>query len=461
MTALAFHQVGVRYGDRAALVDFSLELAPGEVVALIGETGSGKSSAALAALGLLPDGARIEGQIVRSGRVAMVFQEPLLALDPLMRVGRQVAEAVRAPRAQARARAAQALIDVGLDPARVARRYPHELSGGQRQRVGIAMALAGEPAVLVADEPTTALDPDTTAQVIALLVAAARNRGMALLLVTHDLALARCHADRLVLLDAGRVVETGRLPAALTLPRTATLLAQIDHVPQRGPLSPDRQPVLTVRGLVHGYDGRRVLDGIEFDIHAGEIVGLIGPSGEGKSTLLRLVLGLETPQAGTVTIAGHDMHKVHGAQLRDARRHVQAVFQDPGASLDPHWRVGRIVAEPLGLWPGSLSRQATHAKVCDALARVGLDGDAAGRYPGAFSGGQRQRIALARALVVEPALIVLDEATSALDAAVRADMLDLLAGLGDSGIALLFVTHDQAMIAGLADRVLHLSDGRV
>jgi len=196
MTALAFHQVGVRYGDRAALVDFSLELAPGEVVALIGETGSGKSSAALAALGLLPDGARIEGQIVRSGRVAMVFQEPLLALDPLMRVGRQVAEAVRAPRAQARARAAQALIDVGLDPARVARRYPHELSGGQRQRVGIAMALAGEPAVLVADEPTTALDPDTTAQVIALLVAAARNRGMALLLVTHDLALARCHARR-------------------------------------------------------------------------------------------------------------------------------------------------------------------------------------------------------------------------------------------------------------------------
>jgi len=461
MTVLAFDRVGVRYGDRSVLADFSLDLAPGEVVALIGETGSGKSSAALAALGLLPDHATLDGRITRAGRVAMVFQEPLLALNPLMRVGAQVAEAVRSNRAEANAQAARLLGDVGLDAGIVARRYPHELSGGQRQRVAIAMALAGEPAVLVADEPTTALDPETTAQVIALIVAAARDRGMALLLVTHDLALARAHADRVVLLDGGRVVETGALPAALDLPRTAALLARLDHVPERGALPPARAPVLAVRDLVHGYAGRTVLDHVDLDVHAGEIVGLVGPSGEGKSTLLRLALGLEKPHAGTVRIAGIDIHHARGATLRAVRRQVQAVFQDPGASLDPHWPVGRIVAEPLLLWPEPLSREAARGRVRQALVRVGLDADAAQRYPGAFSGGQRQRIALARALVVEPALIVLDEATSALDAAVRADVLDLIAGLADTGIAFLFVTHDHAMIAGLADRVWRLSAGKL
>jgi peptide/nickel transport system ATP-binding protein len=458
---LAWDRVGVRYGKRRALTEFSLELVAGEVVALIGETGSGKSSAALAALGLLPEGAQCEGQVTQHGRVAMVFQEPLLALDPLMRVDRQVVEAVRAPRAGARDRALQTLADVGLNPATIARRYPHELSGGQRQRVGIAMALAGDPAVLIADEPTSALDPQTTAQVVELLVAAARSRGMALLLVTHDLALARAHADRLVLLDAGRVVEQGPLPQALRLPSMAALMAQIEHAPDRAVMPGTCAPVLTVRGLVHGYGPQRVLGGIDLDIRAGEIVGLVGPSGEGKSTLLRLLLGLETPQAGTVMIAGHDIHRARGTALRDVRRQVQAVFQDPGASLDPQWPVERIVAEPLGLWPEPLSRTALRQRVRDALARVGLEGDMAGRYPGGFSGGQRQRIALARALVVEPALIVLDEATSALDAAVRADMLDLLAGLADSGIAFLFATHDHAMIAGLADRVWRLSDGRL
>jgi peptide/nickel transport system ATP-binding protein len=259
----------------------------------------------------------------------------------------------------------------------------------------------------------------------------------------------------LVLLDHGRVVESGALPAALALPRIAALLARQSHAPARHG-TPDRRPVLTVRGLVQGYGTRRVLDGIDLDVGAGEIVGLVGPSGAGKSTLLRLVLGLDQPQSGTVTIAGHDMRGARGV-----RRHVQAVFQDPGASLDPHWSIGRIVAEPLRLWPEPLSRAALRERVEQALVRVGLGGDAAARYPGAFSGGQRQRIALARALVVDPALIVLDEATSALDAAVRADMLDLIAALADKGIAFLFVSHDHAMITGVADRVWQLSDGRL
>jgi len=465
MSVLRFDRVGVRYGDRVALREFSLDLAAGEVVALIGGTGSGKSSAALAALGLLPEGAAIEGEVVRTGRVAMVFQEPLLALDPLMRVGAQVAEAVRArsraSRAEALDESARLFGDVGLDAQAVLTRYPHELSGGQRQRVGIAMALASKPAVLIADEPTTALDPETTAQVIALIVSAARKRGMALLLVTHDLALARAHADRVVLLSGGRIVETGALPGALALPHIAALLERLDHVPVRHPRPQTGASVLSVRGLIHGYGGKTVLSGIDLDLRPGEIAELVGPSGEGKSTLLRLVLGLETPQAGTVQIAGTDIHRVRGAALRDVRRRMQAVFQDPGASLDPTWRVGRIVAEPLALWPESLSREAIAARVATALVRVGLEASAAEAFPGAFSGGQRQRIALARALVVEPALIVLDEATSALDAAVRADILDLIAGLADTGIAFLFVTHDHAMIAGLADRVWRLSEGRL
>ncbi len=456
---LTFDQVTVRYGDQIALHDFALALRAGEIVALIGGTGSGKSSAALAALGLLPESATVNGTVTRAGRVAMVFQEPLLALNPLMRVGAQVAEAIRArtriTRRAAAEQAAQVMADVGLDAASVPARYPHELSGGQRQRVAIAMALASDPAVLIADEPTTALDPELTGQVIALIVGAARRRGMALLLVTHDLALARAQADRVVLMQHGRAIESGPLPQALALPHVAALLERVDHVPARHTLPRVAEPVLRVRGLVHGYGTRRVLDGIDLDVAPGSITGLIGRSGEGKSTLLRLVLGLETPQAGTIEVAGID------ARHRAVHAKVQAVFQDPGASLDPQWRVSRIVAEPLRLWPDPLSRAEIAARAAAALARVGLDPDTASRAPGAFSGGQRQRIALARALVVEPALIVLDEATSALDAAVRADVIDLIAGLADSGLAFLFVTHDHAMIAGLADQVWQLSAGKL
>lgn len=466
MSVLRFAGVGVRYGTHAALGGVDLDVAKGEIVALVGETGSGKSSAALAALGLLPPAARLTGAVSRGGRLAMIFQDPHAALDPLRPIGAQVAEAIRLNQplrgAAARAEAERLLRETGLDPQLVSpARHPHTLSGGQRQRVCIAMALACLPDLLVADEPTSALDADTQAQVMALLVELVRARGMALLLITHDLDLARRVADRIVLLEAGQVRESGPLPAALEQPGLRALLANVDHAPvrQRGPRP--GAPVLAIAGVAHGYGRQRVLDGIDLAVAPGEIVGLIGASGAGKSTLLRLVLGLERPQAGQIAIAGTDWAGARGSGLRAARRQVQAVFQDPGASLDPRWPVWRSVAEPLHLLEPALPLAERRSRAAAALRRVALPDDAAERLPSAFSGGQRQRIALARALVVEPALIVLDEATSALDAAVRAGMLDLLAGLADEGVALLFVSHDRAMITRLADRVFSLAAGRL
>ncbi|WP_226017345.1 ATP-binding cassette domain-containing protein [Novosphingobium sp. FKTRR1] len=468
MSVLAFSGFGVRYGAHTALVDLDLAVEAGEIVALIGETGSGKSSAALAALGLLPRGTHTQGRVERNGRLAMIFQDPQAALNPLQTIGAQVAEAVRIHQplsgAAALTAAARLLAETGLDPARVPpSRYPHELSGGQRQRVCIAMALACQPDLLVADEPTSALDAATQAQVMALLVDLVRGRGMALLLITHDLLLARGVADRIALLQGGRLKESGPLPQVLEQPATRALLAHVSHMAIRNPATTPAAatPVLEVRGLTHGYGSHKVLDGIDLTVTAGEIVGLVGGSGEGKSTLLRLVLGLEQPQQGVALVQGIDLLHARGTALRAARRQVQAVFQDPGGSLDPRWPVWRSVAEPLHLLDERLSAAERRDRAIAALARVNLPADTADRLPNQFSGGQRQRIALARALVIEPALVVLDEATSALDAAVRAGILDLLAALADDGLALLFVTHDQAMIAGLADRVFSLKQGRL
>ena len=420
--------------------EISLSVAPGEIVGLVGASGSGKSLTALAVMGLLPpevtasgsillDGRQIVGaaekdMLVVRGKIAgIVFQEPMTALNPVMRAGDQVAETLRChgiARAEARRRAEEALEQVGL-PGKYDR-YPHQLSGGQRQRVAIAIAIALRPRLLIADEPTTALDAEIQSQIVALLQKLVAETGMGLLLISHDLTLVEQVTHRIVSLGQG---ET---PIAIP-PRAA-------GVP--GPV------LLQGSGLVRDYrhPKLRALDGVDIAVHEGESVAIIGQSGSGKSTLMRTLLGLEKPQAGSVTLAGR----------------IQAVFQDPAGSFDPRWRVEKVVAEPLPSLPAAERRR----RVEQALAQVGLKAEDADRFPHQFSGGQRQRIAIARALVVEPDIILFDEATSALDPGVKAQILALLATIAQRRrIAYLFVTHDLASVRLIADRVLEMKDGKL
>ena len=496
MTLLRFDHVDVAYRGQIALQGLSFDVGPGEIVGLIGESGSGKSTAALAAIALLPAGAHRTGTILVEGRdlaslpeqdrdaargsaIGMIFQEPMRALNPLRTIGAQVAETIRIHRTVGRriARAeAQALLErVGLPADKVASsRYPHQLSGGQRQRVCIAIAIAGNPRILVADEPTTALDVTTQARVIALLVELARERGMGLLLVSHDLALVGGVANRIVVLKNGRQVEAGTARQILASPQqayTRTLVESARHKPDRASPAADADVLLDVSGLARSHHPRpgwrrqapvKAIDDISFSIAAGETLGIVGESGAGKTSLLRTILGLDRPEGGSVTFDGSDIFQLSPQGLRDHRRKIQAVFQDPAGSLDPRQRVEAIVAEPLYLLPERISPCERRARVEDMLGRVGLAPGDADRLPHQFSGGQRQRIAIARALILRPKLVVLDEAVSALDLSIRADILDLLASLGrEFGIAYLFVSHDLSVMRAVTDRLLVLQNGRI
>ena len=431
--------------------EISLSVGPGEIVGLIGESGSGKSLTALAIMGLLPPGMRVSGSILLDGRqivgaaekdmqavrgrvAGIVFQEPMTALNPVLRVGDQVAETLLChgvPRAEARRRAEEALEQVGLPG--TYERYPHQFSGGQRQRIAIAIAIAMRPRLLIADEPTTALDAGTQGQIVALLQQLVAETGMGLLLISHDLALVERVTHRVVSL------RQGETPPAIP-PRPTG---------QIGPV------LLQGSGLVREYRHPRLraVDGVDIAVHEGESVAIVGESGSGKSTLLRTLLGLEAPQAGSVTLAGQPI-------TRRVRHRIQAVFQDPAGSLDPRWTVEKLVAEPLSLL--GTPKAERRRRVEEALGQVGLSAGDVDRYPHQFSGGQRQRIAIARALVVEPDLIVFDEATSALDPSVKAQILALLANIAARRrIAYLFVTHDLASVRLVADRVLVMKDGRI
>ena len=455
----------------------TLSLADGEVLGLVGESGSGKSMTALALMGLLPRGARTGGTArlrgtdllalperemrpLRGEEIGMIFQEPMTALNPVHPIGAQVAETLRlrgVPRREAMAVARDRLDRVGLSAIGLDR-YPHELSGGQRQRVCIAMAIARRPRLLIADEPTTALDVTTQATILDLLRGLVAEEGMAMILVTHDLGVVAGMADRVAVMRAGRVVETGPTRDVLGAPReayTRDLLAASRPAPRAArPVS--ATPVLEARDLRRTYRGTRAVDGVSLTLHRGESLGLVGESGCGKSTLTRLLLGLEAPDGGGVTLMGRPGG---AAMTRADRARISVVFQDPYGSFDPRWTVARLVAEPFHLtgrppdWRGRVGR---------ALEAVGLSAADMAKYPHEFSGGQRQRIAVARALITEPEVLVLDEAVSALDVRVRAQVLDLLADLQDRlGLSYLFVSHDLSVVRAIADRVLVMRAGRI
>jgi peptide/nickel transport system ATP-binding protein len=492
--------LSVSVGATQILKNLSLDVGAGEILGLVGASGSGKSMTALAIMRLLPAHARLTGAVrlrgaalsdkterelrsIRGRDIGIVFQEPMTALNPLMRIGDQVAETVRLHRsvsdAEARQAARETLDLVGLRGEQGALdRLPYELSGGQRQRVAIAMAVVLRPPLLIADEPTTALDVGTQAQVLRLLQELARTHGMGLILVSHDLAVVAQVTDRIALMHRGEIVEQGatqRLLHHLQHPYGRALLAAAQLTPKRGgkPRRDAAAPVLLVRDIVHEYARKRrslwraaaplrAVDGVSLSVHPGETVGLVGESGSGKSSLLRVILALERPLAGEVRLLGDGFSTATGAGLRRLRRGIQAVFQDPYGSFDPQWPVERLIAEPFYLLDSPPTSGERRRKVATVLDQVGLSSSDARRYPHEFSGGQRQRIAIARALITEPAVIALDEAVSALDVLVRAQILDLLAELATRlRLAYLFVSHDLNVVRSIADRIYVMRQGRI
>jgi oligopeptide/dipeptide ABC transporter ATP-binding protein len=488
--------LAVRFGERLALAGVDLDLAAGETLALVGASGSGKSTLALALLGLVePPGrverggvrfqgrelfalARAELDRVRGAEIGFVFQEPQTALDPVLPIGEQVAEGLLAhrglSRAEARRAAVAALAEVGLpDPEHAAQSFPHQLSGGMRQRALIATAVAPAPQVLVADEPTTALDPTVAQGILELFARLRRERGLALVLVSHDLGLVARVADRVLVLERGSIVEGGA-PAQLferaAHPATRALVAAARAAPAAEGLTlarGGRAPLLEVRELEVVHRGRPrffgrargvpAVRGVSFEIARGEVLAVVGESGSGKSSLARAVAGLVPASAGSVRLA-----EPRGARAGSGSApRIGIVFQDPRASLNPRHRVERIVGEaPVA---HGLARGADAGpRVARLLERVGLARDVARRWPHELSGGERQRVAIARALSIEPELLVLDEATSSLDAALRVEVLELLGTLvRELGLALLLVTHDFAAVRALADRVAVMYLGRV
>ena len=493
---VAIEHLSVTFGALRAVDDVSLTVARGETVALVGESGSGKSTVALSLLRLLASGAKASGRVMldgagvlaadermlrklRGGVAGMIFQEPMTSLNPLHRIGRQVGEAVSLHTplrgAALRRRVVERLAQAGFPDAEGRLdAYPHQLSGGQRQRVMIAQALAADPALLIADEPTTALDVTIQAQILALLADLKRARGLAMLLVSHDLAIVRRYADRVCVMQHGRVVEAGPVGEVFERPQhpyTQMLLA----TEPRGapaPTAADAPTVLAAEGVRVRFPIRAGLlrrevgavvavDGVSVSVRAGETVGLVGESGSGKTTLGLALLRLE-PFQGVVRFEGSDLAALSRSALRRLRARAQFVFQDPFGSLSPRLSVGDIVGEGLAVHRRDLSAGRRRALVAGVLAEVGLPADATERYPHEFSGGQRQRIAIARALVLEPRLLVLDEPTSALDVSVQAQIVDLLRSLqARRGLAYLFISHDLRVVRAMAHRIVVLRQGLV
>ena len=499
MALLDVKDLRLSIGKFPILRDIDLSVDAGEILGVIGESGSGKSMTALSVMQLLPFGATTSGSVkldgrevlglpdaemrrIRGGTVGMVFQEPMTALNPVKTIGDQVAETAMVHgglgRREALEVARQTLERVELPTSRFPLdRYPHELSGGQRQRVVIAMAIAMQPKLLIADEPTTALDVTTQAAILKLLQKLVDEDGMGLMFITHDLGVIAGLADKVSIMRQGEVVEAGptvQLFRALQHPYSKALFEASSHVPPRiPPAVVGGTPVLAVDNVVREYplprrglfEKRKVLravDGVSLRIEKGENVGLVGESGCGKSTLARAIMALEPTQGGRIAISGEPIDPKKGASFA-TRRHLQVVFQDPYGSFNPRHRVDRLVSEPFHLLGSAAPSGAERDKrIARALDEVGLSATDGEKYVHEFSGGQRQRIAIARALIIEPSLIILDEAVSALDVSVRAQVLDLLAELSDRlQLSYLFISHDLAVVRSITDRVLVMRAGKI
>jgi microcin C transport system ATP-binding protein len=502
-TLLTVEDLSVSFGggenETRAVRHVSFDIRRGETLALVGESGSGKSVSALSVLQLLPypaahhpsgsiriDGQELVGappetmQKIRGNRIAIVFQEPLTSLNPLHTIEKQVGEIMfvhkKMDAGAVRARTLELLREVGLPNAEERlKSYPHQLSGGQRQRVMIAMALANDPDLLIADEPTTALDVTIQAQILALLRRLQRERGMSVLLITHDLGIVRKVSDRVCVMKDGEIVERGETAGIFAAPQHDYTKLLMAAEPKGNPLpaQPDAKPVVTAENLRVWFPIRRgvlrrtvghikAVDGVDVVVREGHTVGVVGESGSGKTTLAMGLLRLERSD-GAISFDGARIDGHDWAAMRPLRRSMQIVFQDPYSSLSPRLSIGQIIEEGLrvhGL--AGATYEERRSVISQALSEVGLPPEAQDRYPHEFSGGQRQRIAIARAMVLKPKFVVLDEPTSALDMSVQAQIVDLLRDLQDRhGLAYLFISHDLRVIRALADELIVMKDGKV
>ncbi|KQT69045.1 ABC transporter ATP-binding protein [Aureimonas sp. Leaf460] len=482
---------------RHAVENVSFELMAGEILCIIGESGSGKSVTANAVMGLLPSALTVESGRIRlkdtdligasarelrslRGRiVSIVFQDPLSALNPLMTIGDQIVEVMDAHPAEAprdrEARVLELLAEVGLpDPATLRHQYPFRLSGGQRQRVMIAIALALDPDILIADEPTTALDVTTQAQILELIASLQKRKNMGVMFITHDFGVVADIADRVIVMEKGSMVEQGSAKAVLDTPAHPYTKRLIAAVPKMRTadraLSAEAPVVLEVKDLSKtfrlsgSFFGKarelKAVDGVSFDVRKGRTVGIVGESGSGKSTLGRLVMKLMPSDGGEIRFDGRDVAHMPEPEFRRLRPYIQMIFQDPFASLNPRMTIGRVLT--VGPMAHGVSRHDAEAKALRLLSLVGLEAGAFERFPHQFSGGQRQRIGIARALMFDPVLIVADEAVSALDVSIQAQILDLLETVqAETGVAMIFITHDLRVASRLCDEVGVMHRGRM
>jgi len=507
-------------GSRNLVEDVSFSIAGGKIMGLVGESGSGKTITALSLPGLLPPGVTVtsgsaemhsdnkqlnlyncsekELNKVRGNRIAMIFQEPMTSLNPTMRCGLQAMETLVAnqsiPSGPAREKIIELFEDVKLpDPKRVFSAWPHELSGGQRQRVMIAMALAGSPELLIADEPTTALDVTVQKSILELLLDIRDKYRLSILFITHDLMVLNQIADEITVMYRGRIVESGSRKEIMEFPKdpyTRGLIAckpSLTEQPYRLPTIGDflegrdprkakssgsnektmeKEPILMVKDLMVSYGkgkkSRTAVNAVSFDLYRGETLGLVGESGCGKTSLGRAILQLVHAESGTVSYKNTPLNQLSSKELRKIRRSIQIVFQDPYSSLNPGKTIGNILSEPLIVHKLVGKDESVRHRVVQLLERVGLDSEAMDRYPHQFSGGQRQRIGIARALACEPEFIVLDESVSALDVSVQAQVLNLLNDLKESlNLTYIFISHDLAVVKYMSDRILVMSEGNI